>query len=337
MPAVDAHPDREPPRPFDDVPQGEQHPLRIVPGGGRRAGGQDDLAAVVVDVAGQKGDPARVDGPLNVRDQLLEGLAHRRRPLGGEKPIHTQEVQEGDGDLAVLRLGVTRQDRLPDPHRYVPFEVVRAFPDVHDAFVDAGYGLPNENAGSFLVAGHPGRQGCGHLGRHHDLGGLRGTLHRYDPRGSRSGEDQLTVGIAHHEEVKGPAVSADRHLEAHPAGRGSDLAQSLDCILHADRGVHRPGLVVLLVEEQQQRIAAELDETAPQRVGDLHETPKALTEDLGDLLGSHLPESRQSFGHGGETGYVAEEHGPVDLAVTGLRRVRLPVQDEAGQIVLVAL
>ncbi len=139
----------------------------------------------------------------------MEGLAHRRRPLGGEKPIHTQEMQEGDGDLAVLRLGVTRQDRLPDPHRYVSFEVVRAFPYVHDALVDAGYGLSDEDTGSLVVTGGFSGQSCCGLGRHDDLGGVGRRLHRRHPGGRRPGEDQLTVGIAHHEEVKDPAVSAD--------------------------------------------------------------------------------------------------------------------------------
>ncbi len=73
---VHADVDRKRQAALHDRAQREQHALLVVAGDLRRAGGQDQLAAVDVDVGGEERDVLRLGGALDDRQQLLK----RARP-----------------------------------------------------------------------------------------------------------------------------------------------------------------------------------------------------------------------------------------------------------------
>ena len=54
--------------------------MLVVARGRGRAGGEDDLAAVLVGVGGEEGDLLALDRPLDVRDQDVELVGGLGRP-----------------------------------------------------------------------------------------------------------------------------------------------------------------------------------------------------------------------------------------------------------------
>ena len=82
-----------------------------------------------------------------------------------------------------------------------------------------------------------------------------------------AGDDQLAVDAADEEEVEHARVHADRHPQPHGPGRGRAPSHARKAFLHADRGCGRALRVVLAAEEQQDGVAAELQEVGLLRVG----------------------------------------------------------------------
>ena len=98
--------------------------------------------------------------------------------------------------------------------------------------------------------------------RDEDLARFGRVLEPERRRGGRPADDQLAVVAADEEEVAGARDEPGRHPEAHgPDARfaGGGLG---DERLHRQRGARGALLVPLAVEEQQQRVAAELEHVA---------------------------------------------------------------------------
>ena len=81
-----------------------QHPALVVLAGGRDAGGQDELAAVLVDVGGEEGDQLLVHRGLDDGDEAVECGGGRVRPFLLHDPVDAREAHEADGGGPVLGL-----------------------------------------------------------------------------------------------------------------------------------------------------------------------------------------------------------------------------------------
>jgi hypothetical protein len=90
--------------------------------------------------------------------------------------------------------------------------------------------------------------------------------------------------------------------------------------------------VVVAGEEEQQRVAAELQEAATGLVRDLEQGLEAGPDGVGDLLGADLAVPGQALGHLGEAGDVDEEERAVDGLGQVIGRGGRPVQGQPGDV-----
>ena len=132
--------------------------------------------------------------------------------------------------------------------------------------------------------------------------------------------------------MEGPAVDADVHPERHPAHRGlrpPDLAQRP---AHPVRRTRGAGGVTVAGEEEQQCVAAELEQAAALRIGDVEQVGERVVHHLRHLLRAHLPLAREALGHRREAGEVDERERAVErLPARGRLRLQ-PVDDEARHV-----
>ena len=126
------------------------------------------------------------------------------------------------------------------------------------------------------------------------------------------------------------------HLELNRPGRRSRPADRPKRPAHLERRPSSPACVLLAVVEQQQRVAAELEEAAALRVGNAEERRERGIHHLGDLLGPCSAEARETLRHGGEARDVDECEGSLDLAPRCLGLVAEPLQrqprDERNEV-----
>ena len=100
--AIDADLHAEAKRSVSDATQGAQHASLVVVARGRHPGDEDDLAAVVVEVAREERDPLGVDRRLDRGDGLVENSRRRLRSFVGEQIVHALVFDEGDRRQTVL-------------------------------------------------------------------------------------------------------------------------------------------------------------------------------------------------------------------------------------------
>ena len=101
---------------------------------------------------------------------------------------------------------------------------------------------------------------------------------------------------------------------------------------HVDGGPTGPGLVGLAREQEQQGVAAELEEASPVGHGDVQQGHEAGPDGGCQLFGAHLPVLGQTFGEFGEAGDVDEGHRAQDLPRPHLGRVVEPVDGQPGKV-----
>ena len=178
----------------------------------------------------------------------------------------------------------------------------------------------------------PGQVGRARVA-HQDVS-LRGAA--LDPlQGGRgwAGDDQLPVGSAHQEEVEPVGVDTDGHAQLDPSGLGLEHADLPQSPAHVEGGRRRPMRMVVPAKEQQQGVAAELQQGAVMAVGIGQQPVEALGDDVGDSLGSGSAEPGHAFGERGEAGDVDEHHRPVDPPVKIVGSPRLePFANQTGYI-----
>ena len=176
------------------------------------------------------------------------------------------------------------------------------------------------------------RQPGGGRGTDDDLPGGRGAFHLDDLAHGLAAQDELAVAVAREEAVHAAGVDAGRHPQ-HDAPRGgvepADLGQPA---LHADRAQRRAFLVRVVGEEEEQRIATELEEAAARGVRDGEERFEALADPAGDLFGAHLAVPGETLGHLGEARDVDERERGVDGHPALVRVLPGPVDGQAGEI-----
>ncbi len=120
------------------------------------------------------------------------------------------------------------------------------------------------------------------------------------------------------------------HLELDRPGRRSRPTDRPERSPHLEGRPTGPACVLLAVVEQQQRVAAELEQAATLCVGDAEERGERGVHHLGDFLGPRSAEARETLRHGGEAGDVDEGDRALDLAPRCRRLVSKPFQRQSG-------
>src|SRR4029079_9101930 len=131
------------------------------------------------------------------------------------------------------------------------------------------------------------------------------------------------------EEVERVRVDADVHLQRHRPDRGlrpPELAQGL---AHPVGRVAGSGRMVIAREEEQQGVAAELEQAAARGVGDVEQALEGAVHHLRHLLGAELALLREPLVQGREDRDVDEGQRALELPVSRLRRIAQPVDDDA--------
>src|SRR5688500_11035714 len=120
--------------------------------------------------------------------------------------------------------------------------------------------------------------------------------------------------LAHEKELKASGVEAGMHFQLNRAGgrlRSSDRSQRrphLECRTRCSCGV-----IVTLVE-QQQSVAAELEEATALRIGNGEQGGEGRVHHLCDFLGTGSAEAGKPLGHCGESRDVDERERALYLA-----------------------
>ena len=138
-------------------------------------------------------------------------------------------------------------------------------------------------------------------------------------------DDELAVHAADEEQLEAARVHADGHLESHGAGGGREAAHAGERLLHADRGGRGALLVVDPAKEQQDGVAAELEEIGVLGVRRRDELGKRRVENEGDLLGTLPAAPGQLLGELREARDVGEHERALEGARLRPRLVAQPV------------
>ncbi len=120
------------------------------------------------------------------------------------------------------------------------------------------------------------------------------------------------------------------HLELNRPGGRSRPTDRPKRPPHLECRPSGPACVLLAVVEQQQRVAAELEEAATLCIGDAEERGERGVHDLGYLLGPGSSETREALRHRREARDVDERDGSLDLAPRCRRLVSKPFQRQSG-------
>ena len=102
------------------------------------------------------------------------------------------------------------------------------------------------------------------------------------------------------------------HAQHDATGAGVQPADVGEARLHAERGAGGALGVIGAGEEEEQRVAAELQQAAAGLVRDLEQRLEAGADRVGHLFGADLAVAGEPLGHLGEAGDVDEEQRAVD-------------------------
>src|SRR3954451_10458 len=170
-----------------------------------------------------------------------------------------------------------------------------------------------QEAGAFCLADAASRK-RGDDGRtHQDLARIGDVFHAdgTGPAGPR--DDEFAMRPADMEEVVRPGVDADRHAELEVRAAGQlDPANIPKCTAHPHRRTACVGDVVTVLEQEQQRVAAELDQAAIVGVRDRQQIRETRLDRVGDLLGPLPADLRELLGELREPRDIDEDDGAVD-------------------------
>ena len=186
----------------------------------------------------------------------------------------------------------------------------------------AGRGPGQEAAGALGRAHAVRRQQRRGLGAHHHLAGVGRLLHEGDQRRPATRDEELAMGAADEEEVELAAVQALRHPQRHLPGRRLQPPDVAQHAAHAERRAARAGEVPVALEEQQEGVAAELQEVAAVGVGDAEQRAERRADRLDELLGALAAAAREALGELREPGDVREQQRGVERVDRGARAVR---------------
>ncbi len=131
------------------------------------------------------------------------------------------------------------------------------------------------------------------------------------------------------EEVERAGVHAERHAQAHRARRREHTAGGAQGRSHLDGGDDPSASVVVTVEPEQKRVAAELQQSSATFVRDTEQPPEAVGEDGRQFLGPDAPAAREALGKIGEAADVGEAERAFTSEGRGARVGSGPFEREA--------
>ncbi|MCU0263627.1 MAG: hypothetical protein MUF09_08125 [Candidatus Nanopelagicales bacterium] len=129
-----------------------------------------------------------------------------------------------------------------------------------------------------------------------------------------------------------PGVQPDRHLQREPPHRRGHSRGLPQRRAHLDRRVAGLLRVVRAREEEQQRVAAELEQLTAARPGDPQHRAEHPVQRLDDLLGTDPPAPRQLLGQRREARHVGEHERPVHDPPQLPGRLIVPSQGNRGDV-----
>ena len=316
----------------DDRAEGEQHLLLVVPRHVRRTGGEDDLAPVRRDVGAEERHLPLVDCLLDAADERVELRCCGLEPLPGQECVERPVVEEGHGDRAVLGLDACLFQGLAQRCRDESRQVDRGGHLADLAALRFGRSPREKEPRPELPSDVGARQRRRQRGADQDLPRRGCSLHRDRLRRGRACDDQLPVGAADQEEVEDTGVRADRHAQRHLAGGRGERADPAQLAAHpVGCGDGAVGVPVAL-EEEQQCVAAELDQAALVGVGLGEERPERVADHVRDLLGTDLALPRQALRHLCEPGHVDEHRRALELPSEDVGSRPRPVEHQAREV-----
>ena len=310
-----------------------EHPLLVVPGARRRAGGQQRLDARLADVGLVEGHLVAQRRLLDGAHPLVEAAAQRLGPDLLEQPVRVHHVDEGGRDRPMLGLALAQQDVVPcrdrDGRRDV--EALDVADERRALALDLGRRAQERDAVLLLPmqAGPSARTSAG--------------LMPISPASAMASMDSVSV-------MAGPAISSSRWTlpvmkkwngpvpmptDIRSDDRAAAQVQPADAI---DGALHLPGRpggpqrVVGAVEHEEQRVAAPLEQAGAPVVGLVEERREHAVERVAHELGADLALSREPFGEGREARDVDEDEGGLDLAVELGRVGAEPIDDESRHV-----
>ena len=212
-----------------DPPRGAQDALLVLARGLGRAGDEDHLAAVGVDVGLEERDAVLVGDPLRARDRARRARAATSLGAGlREQGVDAAEVHEGDRGLPVLGLGAAVRDlRGGTAAGHARARDRAPSSGGSGSSPPAAPGRRLQQAATFLLRRR--RAGSGSVA-------AVSSLTRISPASAPDsistvrvtpgpGQQQLPVRLADEEEVEGVGVDADVHLQRHRPDRGLRLSE----------------------------------------------------------------------------------------------------------------
>ena len=125
----------------------------------------------------------------------------------------------------------------------------------------------------------------------------------------RSDGQELDVGRTDGEKMELSGVHTLRHLQRDLCAGQLDPADVLQHAAHQHRRATRALGVILAVEPQEQRVAAELEQAALVLISDRQDRLEAAADHIGDLFRALASLARELLGELGEAGDVDERRG----------------------------
>ncbi len=120
--------------------------------------------------------------------------------------------------------------------------------------------------------------------------------------------------LSDEEELEVAAVESRVHLQLNRSGRRPRTADRPERPAHLECGARGALSVTLSVVEQQQCVAAELEQATALRVGNAEKRGERRIHHLRDFLRSLSSQAREALRHRGEAGDVDEGDGSLDLS-----------------------
>jgi hypothetical protein len=338
---ADADVNREGESGVDDRPHRAEQPLLVVPERLRRAGDEDDSPAVTVDVALEERHLMVVRRLLDRPCEHLDRIGRRVRPLGRDDLVRARVADEGDRGVTMLPLERPDLEQLGAQRR--------GHGDLDRKPVEVGQRLEltrhfrrrlQKSALAFLVPEGRRVELGGRLPADEDLAGFGGGLHLHRSACGRPGDEQFPMGVADEEELEAAGVEAGMHPQLDGSRRRARTPDRPQRPPHLERRPRRTlGVPVALVEEQE-RVAAELEQAAAERVGPVEERRERRVHHVRHFLGARAPAARELLRHRREARDVDEGESPVDLEPAPLRARPQPLdrqprneRDELGRAV----
>ena len=296
-------------------PHRSEHPLLVVAEGLRRARDEDDPSAVAIDVAFEERHAVLVGGRLHRAHESVERVRSRLGPFGLDDLVGPGEADERDRRVSMLALERPDLEKLRAQRRRNRDLERDAFDggQRRDGAADLG-SCTEESPVALLLAERVGFEDARRLCAHEDLAGLRCGLHLHRSSRCRACDQKLAMRLSDEEELEAAAVKSRVHLELDRPGRRSRPTDRAKRSPHLECRASGSACVLLAVVEQQQRVAAELEQAAALCVRDAEERGERRVHHLGDLLGARSAEAREALRHRGEARDVDECDGSLDLA-----------------------